>query len=177
MEPERLFNILAVAPYSIRPLATNPPPLHHYTVWQNIGYSLLSLAVICAILFYWIGFRVEAKCLVLGKTTKRPCEKFGKVILGCPQYHRWKKPVAWIRYLGAAKRLDPWLLRLHITPPSFAPMPTPAVERPPTTKQGAAELPVPNSRMTREARIAAWGLFLAIIQTGTGILSLWVATQ
>jgi hypothetical protein len=173
--PERLLSFLSIALCIMRSPVVKPPPAHHYTVWENIGYSLLTLAAACAILCYWIGFRVEAQCLVIGKTTGKPCENYGKVILGCPRHHRWKKPVAWIRYLGAANRLDPWLLRLHIRPPSFAPIPTPIAQRSPTTTQGAVAPATPDSKMTREARLAVWGLGLAFIQTATGIITLVAA--
>jgi len=148
--------------------------VHHYTAWENIGYGLLTLAIISLVLCYRLGFKVKAKCLVIGSTTRKPCPNDGTVILGCRQHHRWKKPVAWVRHMGAASWLDPWLYRLHIGPPSFAPMPMPAVAAP-VAETPSTPLATPGPRMALEARIAAWALVVGIIQAGTGVIALVIA--
>lgn len=150
--------------------AVDPSPAYHYTAWDYAGSFLLLSGAVFAYLCYRIGFKVKAKCMVIGSTTQRACKKDGKVILGC-HHHRWQKPVAWIRRLGAAARLDPWLYRLHITPPSFAPMTAPVQQ---TLAAGPAEsAPSFDSKMTRDAWIAVWSLILALIQAVTGIVALF----
>lgn len=147
--------------------------VHDYTVWENIGYSLLLSSFIFVGLGYWLGFKVTAKCLVIGGSTGRPCLNNAKVVLGCHK-HRRTKAVAWVRHLGAAKWLDPLLYRFHIVPPSFAPMPIPVVQSssaaPPATPPTR-----PSTRMTLEARLAMWSLTFGIIQAGTGIIALVIA--
>lgn len=161
-------------PRNIRLLAIDSPPVHHYTTLDYIGGSLILLALVSAFVVYRAGFKVKAKCLVIGRTTRTPCKNGGSVILGC-RHHRWQKPVAWIRHLGADNRLDPWLYRLHIVPPSFAPMPVPVVQRAPTAAEEASPL-TPDPKMTREVRIAIWSLFVGIIQAVTGIMALFLSS-
>ncbi|WP_212987248.1 hypothetical protein [Actinoplanes auranticolor] len=160
----------------MRLLAVEPSPVHEYTVWDNIGYSLLLLAFLTAWLCYWVGFKVKAKCLVVDESTQKPCTEDARVILGCEELHKWKKPWAWLRHLGAASWLDRWCNRLHIVPPSFAPMPMPRVATAPASFPAAPQPQTPGTKMTREARIAVWALIFAIIQAGTGIIAL-VASQ
>jgi len=152
-------------------LAVDPQPVHHYTAGESIGLWLLILTSIPLYLCYHLGFKIKAKCLVIGSTTKKPCQNDGTVVLGCRLHHRWKKPVAWVRHMGAASWLDPWLYRLHIVPPSFAPMPIPTVATP-ITEAPSTPLVTPGSRMKLEARIAAWALVFGIIQAGTGVIAL-----
>jgi hypothetical protein len=156
-------------------LAVDPQPVRHYTVWENIGYGFLLSGIIFLVLCYWLGFKIKAKCLVIGSTTKKPCPNDGTVVLGCRRHHRWKKPVAWVRHMGAASWLDPWLYRLNIVPPSFAPMPMPAVAAP-TAEAPSAPPGTPGSRMTLEAKIAVCSLVFGIIQAGTGVIALVIVT-
>jgi hypothetical protein len=157
-------------------LAVDAQPAHHYTLWENIGYSLFFLALISFVLAYWLLFKVKAKCLVIGRTTKRRCDRDATVVLGCRQHHKWKKPVAWIRHLGAARWLDPWLYRLHIEPPSFAPMPTPAVRAAPAGVAPKPSSGTPASGMTMEAKIGLWALAVGIVQAGTAIIALIIGS-
>ena len=83
-------------------------------------------------------------------------------------------PEAGVRHMGAASRLDPCLYRLHIVPPSFAPMPMPAVAAPVAEAPGTP-LATPGPRMALEARIAVWALIFGIIQAGTGVIALVIA--
>jgi hypothetical protein len=156
-------------------MAVDQVPVQQNTVWENIGLILLLLACACGYVCYRLGFKVKAKCLVIGKTTKRPCPNDSKVILGCDKHHKWKKPWAWLRHLGAAPLLDPWFYRLHVVPPSFAPMPMPVVPAPSASGASSPAQPeslAPGTRMTREVRIALWALVFAIIQASTGIIAL-----
>jgi hypothetical protein len=148
--------------------------VQQYTFWENVAGVLTLSALLCLGLFYLVGFKLRAKCLVIGKTTKKPCPRDGSVVLGCRQAHKWKKPVAWIRHMGAARWLDPWLYRLHIVPPSFAPMPMPTVEAVAAGAAPSSPLEVPGSRMTMEAKVAIWSLIFAIIQTFLAAISLAV---
>jgi len=68
-------------------------------------------------------------------------------------------PEAGVRHMGAASRLDPCLYRLHIVPPSFAPMPMPAVAAPVAEAPGTP-LATPGPRMALEAPDRDLGLDL-----------------
>ena len=155
-------------------LAVDPQPVQHYTVWEHLGYGLLLSGIGCLYLCYRLGFKVKAHCLVVGSASKKPCPKKGTVVLGC-QHHKWKKPIAWLRHLGAAAWLDPWLYRLHVVPPSFAPMPMPTVQAGSAGAAPSENLARPGSRMTLEVRIAMWALVFAIIQASTGVIALVIA--
>ncbi|MBM0232492.1 hypothetical protein JNW91_11815 [Micromonospora sp. STR1_7] len=121
---------------------------------------------------YYFGFRINAKCLVLTKTTRKPCARDGKVLVGCRQ-HKRQKTVAWIRAMGAANWLDPWFYRLHIVPPSFASLPTsPAPVAHQVTSPAAVE--TPGRRITVEARIALWALAFSVLQAFTALIALAV---
>jgi hypothetical protein len=159
-------------------LAQAAPPAHPYTGWENLGYALLLSGALFLYACFWIGFRMKAKCLVVGSTTNRPCDRDAKVVLGCYQ-HKMQKPVAWIRHLGAASWLDPWLYRLHKVPYSFTPMPMPVI---PATLGGTLLAVNPTSAtsvragMSTELKVASWSLFFGIIQALSGIISLVIAT-
>ncbi|MFD6664643.1 hypothetical protein ACFWDK_20030 [Micromonospora chalcea] len=152
-------------------LTADPTPAHQPSFWENVGGLLLLSAIAFLSACYWFGFKVNAKCLVIAKTTQKPCMKDGKVLVGC-RHHKWKKTVAWIRHMGASRSLDPWFYRLHMVPPSFAPMPMPAVVPASPAQVSGAAPEVPGRRMTREARFAMWSLIFGILQAGTGIVAL-----
>jgi hypothetical protein len=159
-------------------LAEAAPAAHHYTAWENLGYALLLFGAVCLFVCYRFAFKIKAKCMVIGNTTKRPCKRDASVVLGC-QDHRWDKPVAWFRHLGAASWLDPWLNRFHIVPPSFAPVPMPVVETAPAGNllTVMAVAPVAQSnRMSRDLKVACWSLVCGIVQATTGIIALWIAS-
>ncbi|WP_328341256.1 hypothetical protein [Micromonospora sp. NBC_00421] len=103
-------------------LAASPEPVGQPTFWENVVCILFWSAALFLYVCYYFGFRIEAKCLVITKTTRKPCAKDGKILVGC-QRHKRQKLVAWVRHMGAAKWIDPWLYRLHMVPPSFAPLP------------------------------------------------------
>jgi hypothetical protein len=159
-------------------LAEAAPSAHHYTAWENLGYVLLVSGALFIYVCYWIGFRMKAKCLVIGSTTNRPCDRDAKVVLGCWQ-HKKQKPVAWIRHLGAASWLDPWLYWLHKVPYSFTPMPMPVVRAVPVgsllTATAASPAPVRARRMSLELKLASWSLAFGIVQAVSGIISLVIA--
>jgi hypothetical protein len=154
------------------------PVAHHYTAWEHLGYALLVSGALFLIACYWVGFRMKAKCLVVGSTTNRPCDRDGNVVLGCWQ-HRWQKPVAWIRHLGAARWLDPWLYRLHKVPYSFMPMPMPVIKAGRAgnllTVAALAQPPAQSGRMSKELKVASWSLVCAVVQAATGIVTLGIA--
>ncbi|MFV2103175.1 hypothetical protein [Micromonospora sp. LOL_024] len=154
-------------------LAANSEPAAQPTFWDNVVCILFCSAGLFLYVCYYFGFRINAKCLVLAKTTRKPCTKDGKILVGCQQHGR-QKIVAWVRHLGAASWLDPWLYRLHIVPPSFAPLPL----HPAQAAAPSVALPVasetPGKRMTLEARIALCALALTVLQAITALLALAV---
>ncbi|MCZ7373281.1 hypothetical protein [Micromonospora sp. WMMC250] len=154
-------------------LAANPEPVAQPTFWENLVCILFCSAALFLYVCYYFGFKIDAQCLVLTKTTRKPCTKDGKILVGCRQ-HKRQKLVAWVRHLGAAGWLDPWLYRLHIVPPAFAP---PPLQPAPAVAHSVAPLVVPETpskRMTFEARIALCALTLAVLQTITALLALAV---
>ncbi|WP_091082564.1 hypothetical protein [Micromonospora nigra] len=154
-------------------VAANPEPVAQPTFWENVVCILFFSSIGVLYVCYYFGFRIDAKCLVITKTTRRPCMKDGKVLVGCPK-HKRQKTVAWVRHLGAASWLDPWLHRLHIVPPSFAPVPSPPT---PPAVQGVASPVVtqtPGRRMALEARIALWALGFGVLQAVTALVALAV---
>ncbi len=167
-------------------IAEVAPPAHHYSAWENLGYAFLLSGVAFLFLFYWFGFKIKAKCMVIGSSTRRPCKNDATVVLGCKRRHRLHKPVAWIRHLGAARWLDPWLYRVHIVPPSFTPVkvPLPPLSVAPTSSRGAvavmarpevSEVDPLRTGMSAELKIAVWSLVFAVIQAGTGVIALVLA--
>ncbi|MFC7547182.1 hypothetical protein [Plantactinospora sp. GCM10030261] len=155
-------------------LAAATEPVREPTFWENVGCIMLCSAALFLFICYWFGFKLEAKCLVIGKRTGKPCMKNGKVVVGC-QVHKWQKLVAWIRHLGAASWLDRLLYRLHVVPPSFAPLPVPSVHLPPDEAIPRSTPVAPGRKMTLEARIALWALAVGSIQTVVAIIALGVA--
>lgn len=149
-------------------------PVRDPTFWENVGCIMLCSAALFLFICYWFGFKLEARCLVIGKRTGKPCMRNGKVVVGC-QVHKWQKLVAWIRHLGAASWLDRALYRLHVVPPSFAPLPVPSVSLPPGEEATRGSTPIaPGRKMTVEARIAFWALAVGSIQTVVAIIALGV---
>ncbi|MDG4760512.1 hypothetical protein [Micromonospora sp. WMMD710] len=154
-------------------LTANSEPVAQPTFWDNVACIMFGSASLLLYLCYYFGFSINAQCLVLTKTTRKPRTKDGKILVSCRQHGR-QKVVAWVRHLGAASWLDPWLHRLHIVLPSFAPLPlypaqatAPSVA-PPVTSE------TPGKRMTLEARIALCALTLGVLQTITALLALAV---
>jgi hypothetical protein len=159
-------------------LAQAAPPAHHYTAWEDLGYALLLSGIAFLVLCYWFAFKIKAKCMVIGSTTNEPCDLNATVVLGCKRHHRRLKPVAWIRHLGAARWLDPWLYRFHIVPPSFAPMPKPVARPAPAgtvltiTATTVAQVPAQAGGMSTELQVAIWSLAVGVIQAVTGLIAL-----
>ncbi len=154
-------------------LAANSEPVPQSTFWENVVCILFWSAILFLYVCYYFGFRIDAKCLVVTKTTRKPCTKDGKILVGCRQ-HKRQKLVAWVRHMGAASWLDPWLYRMHIVPPSFAPLPMHPAQ---ATAQSVAPPMVtetPGRRMTLEARIALWALAFGILQAITALVALAV---
>lgn len=161
------------------PLLTQAaPPAPHYTAWENLGYSLLVLGAVSLYVCYRFAFKTKAKCMVVGTTTRRPCKRDASVLLGC-QDHRWRKPVAWLRHVGGANWLDPWLNRFHIVPPSFTPVATPVAHTAPPgntlTVTAPPQAETRNAKMSRDFKVACWSLGFSIVQAATGVIALWIA--
>ncbi|MEV5768959.1 hypothetical protein AB0L34_30990 [Micromonospora sp. NPDC052213] len=154
-------------------LAANSEPAHQPTFWENVVCVLFWSTALFLYICYYFGFRIDAKCLVLGRTTKKPCMNDGKVIVGC-RLHKRQKIVAWVRHMGAARWLDPWLHRLHIVPPSFAQLPIHVAQATPQSVASPLATSVPGKRMTVEARIALWALAFGILQAITAVVALVV---
>lgn len=142
-------------------------------MWENVVCILFWSAVLFLYVCYYFGFRIEAKCLVITKTTRKPCAKDGKILVGCRRHQR-QKLVAWVRHLGAANWIDPWLYRLHIVPPSFAPLPIHPAQATARSVASPVATATPGRRMTIEARIALWALAFAILQAITALVALLV---
>lgn len=154
-------------------VAANPEPVAQPTFWENVGGFLFLSAVALLYVCYYFGFRIDAKCLVLTKTTRKPCARDGKILVGCRQ-HKRQKMVAWVRHLGAASWLDPWFYRLHIVPPSFAPLPISPAPAAAHSVASPAVTETPSRRMTVEARIALWALAFGVLQAFTALVALAV---
>ncbi|MFI6162932.1 hypothetical protein ACIA59_23650 [Micromonospora haikouensis] len=154
-------------------VAANPEQIGQPTFWENVVCILFFSAVGLLYVCYYFGFRIDAKCLVLTKTTRKPCARDGKILIGCQQ-HKRQKVVAWIRHMGAASWLDPLLYRLHIVPPSFASLPIPPARATAQSVTSPGVTETPGRRMTIEARIALWALAFAIVQAITAIVALTV---
>ncbi|MEV4387911.1 hypothetical protein AB0J68_19710 [Micromonospora sp. NPDC049580] len=156
-------------------VAANPGPAAQPTFWENVVCLLFVSSVGLLYVCYYFGFRINAKCLVLTKSTRKPCARDGKILVGCRQ-HKRQKTVAWIRHMGAASWLDPWFYRMHIIPPSFASLPSAPAPAPAVAHQVTSPVvaETPGRRLTVEARIALWALAFSVLQAFTALVALAV---
>ena len=152
-----------------------PAPAAQYTAWDYVGSALLFTAAACFYLCYRLGFKIEAECRIIPKNGYKPCTTAARVVLGCDE-HRWAKPVAWIRHMGAASRLDPFLYRLHITPPRFEPLVIPPAPPGPSVKSADGVAPTKPLKAPLEVRVAIWSLVFAIVQAACGVVALIIAS-